>query len=336
MARSTRKASLENRTARDALPPKKRHWVNIGKGLALGYRKGTSGGSWYVRLANEDNRYTLKAIGQADDYREAPEEYSDACTIRVFNYFQAQDRAKEIAVEIAMSSGGGPYTVRAALEDYMASRERPRSLPAEWASINAHILPALGDRPVNALTTKEIRDWRDALAKAPARIRGPGNLKKTPEDDSELSEYRRKRKATANRVFTSLKAALNRAWTDRTDIPSDTAWRKAKPFKNVDAPKVRYLTQAECIRLLNACPPDFRQLVRGGLLTGARYGALTRTQVRDYNPDMHTLLIREPKEGKSRHVPLNDEGQQFFDQLTVGRHGKEIIFLHDDGRPRHG
>ena len=142
-----------------------------------------------------------------------------------------------------------------------------------------------------------------------------------------------KRKATANRVFTSLKAALNRAWTDRTDIPSDTAWRKAKPFKNVDAPKVRYLTQAECIRLLNACPPDFRQLVRGGLLTGARYGALTRTQVRDYNPDMHTLLIREPKEGKSRHVPLNDEGQQFFDQLTVGRHGKEIIFLHDDGRP---
>ena len=206
MARATRKASLENRTARDALPAKKRHWVNIGKGLALGYRKGASGGSWYVRLAKEGNRYTLKAIGQADDYREAPEEYSDACTIRVFNYFQAQDRAKEIAVEIAMSSGSGPYTVRAALEDYMASRERPRSLPAEWASINAHILPVLGDRPVNALTTEEIRKWRDALANAPARIRGPGKLKEIPDDDSELAEYRRKRKATEIPRFGELPA----------------------------------------------------------------------------------------------------------------------------------
>jgi hypothetical protein len=40
----------------------------------------------------------------------------------------------------------------------------------------------------------------------------------------------RRRQASANRVFTILKAALNHAFHDGK-VPSDIAWRTVKPFK---------------------------------------------------------------------------------------------------------
>jgi hypothetical protein len=55
---------------------------------------------------------------------------------------------------------------------------------------------------------------------------------------------------------------------------SDDAWRRVKPFKAVDTARVRYLSEAECVRLVNACEPAFRGLVRGALLTGCRHSEL--------------------------------------------------------------
>ena len=81
-----------------------------------------------------------------------------------------------------------------------------------------------------------------------------------------------------------------------------------KPFHDVDAPVVRYLTEAECVRLVNACPADFRQMVSAALLTGCRYGELAALRVRDFNPDAGVLTIRTSKSGKARHVVLTDEG----------------------------
>jgi integrase len=44
-------------------------------------------------------------------------------------------------------------------------------------------------------------------------------------------------------------------------------------------------------------------------------------RVEDFNPDSGTLLIRQSKAGKSRHVVLTDEGAAFFAQLSAGRPG---------------
>ena len=57
-------------------------------------------------------------------------------------------------------------------------------------------------------------------------------------------------------------------------VGSDLAWRRVKPFREVDTPVVRFLDTSECQRLVNACEGDFRNLVRGALLTGCRYGEL--------------------------------------------------------------
>ena len=127
-----------------------------------------------------------------------------------------------------------------------------------------------------------------------------------------------------------LKAALNLAHHERR-VSSNEAWASVKPFRNVDTPIVRYLSDAEAKRLANACDKEFRPLVQGALLTGCRYGELVALQARDFNSDAGTLAIRTSKSGKPRHVVLTEEGQRFFTQATAGKDGAALIFTRDAG-----
>jgi hypothetical protein len=65
--------------------------------------------------------------------------------------------------------------------------------------------------------------------------------------------------------------ALNRAY-NAGKVPTDAAWRKVKPFRHADAAVVRYLSDDEARRLVNACDNDFRLLVQAALLTGCLIG----------------------------------------------------------------
>jgi integrase len=151
-----------------------------------------------------------------------------------------------------------------------------------------------------------------------------------PTDDEGL----RRRRATLNRTLTVLKAALNLAWS-KGKIPSDTAWRRVKPFKEADAARMRYLTIPEAKRLINASPMDFRQLVQAALLTGARYGELAALVVEDFNPDSDTLHVKTSKSGKGRHIALTDEGARYFSALTAGRKSGEPILRKANGERWH-
>jgi integrase len=136
---------------------------------------------------------------------------------------------------------------------------------------------------------------------------------------------KRARRATVNRTWAILRAALNHAFREGK-VDNDIAWRNLKPFRSVDGARIRYLTIAEAKRLINACDTVFRPVVEAALQTGCRYGELCRLQVHDFNPDSGTLAIRQSKSGKARHVVLSDEGKAFFEQLTVGRSGADPIF----------
>ena len=85
----------------------------------------------------------------------------------------------------------------------------------------------------------------------------------------------------------------------KADITSDDAWRRVKPFKAVDTARVRYLLGAECVRLVNACQPDFRNLVRGALLTGCRYSELTAMHAADFNADAGVVTVRDQQGGQA-------------------------------------
>src|SRR5262249_4581346 len=139
------------------------------------------------------------------------------------------------------------------------------------------------------------------------------------------------RRASTNRTWTVLRAALNHAFHDGK-IESDAAWRKVKPYKGVDAARIRYLTVAEAARLINAADPEFRPLVEAALQTGCRYGELIRLEVVDFNADDGTIAIRKSKTGKARHVVLTDEGIAFFRSITAGRAGADLMFRRASGR----
>ena len=89
----------------------------------------------------------------------------------------------------------------------------------------------------------------------------------------------------------------------------------------------------EVRRLLNACAPEVRPIVEAGLMTGARYGEITRFCVGDFDADQKALRIRQTKTGKTLYQPLTPEGVEFFEGHVAGRSLKELIFTRDNGEP---
>lgn len=333
MARTIRNAKIDTRSARAKLKARREpYWTSIQSRCAMGYRKGATGGTWIARFYNPDVKPKLRyhALGAADDAM-------DGDSALAFSFSQAQEQARvwfaQVATDGNEEQGTGPYTVRMAIEDYFESYKRRHAQAAKAAefSSNAHIIPAFGETEVTRLSTKAIRNWHHKLAETPARLRSrtgePNKFRETADDP----ETRRKRQSTANHILTILKAALNHAWREGK-VASDDAWRRVKPFRDVESPIVRYLTAAECKRLVNACTEDFRSLARAAIFTGCRYGELAALRVSDFNPDAGTLTVRTSKSGKPRHVVLTDEAQAFFADVTAGRTGTSPIFSHTDGK----
>ena len=332
MGRLVRDSNMGTREARRRLTVRKvPYWRLIVEGIHLGYYKGSdSGGKWYVKTRTPEGKYTWQAIGSTDDY-------ADANGKTVLSYSQAQDIAKKIGEKIRLGADyedTKPYTIKNAVEDYLIDFKAngKKSLYATETQINAHILPTFSDKVISTLTFKQLNNWKNKLATTDKRARSSKKLKREQKyiaDDSSDGEYQRRRRATTNRIITIFKAILNHAFNTNR-VQSNEAWLKLKSFKNVSEPKIRFLSEDETTRLLNACDADFRLLIRGALLTGARYGELTNMKVGDYSPDNNTIFIHQSKSGKPRHIPLNQEGIKFFEQLTAGKVSHELIFTRSD------
>lgn len=336
MARTVRDAKLETRTARAGLKAAgKPYWRAIEQGLHLGYRKGVTGGRWVLRQhVGGAKVYEVETIGTADDTL-------DPDGAAILSFAQAQAVARRRFVERKRIAAGlpaeaGPYRVRDAISDYLAWLDQNRKSGRDARQrAEALILPTLGAIECAKLTTKTLRDWLNGMKKEAPRLR---TAKGKPQKHRDLAaeanpaEAERRRKASANRVLTILKAALNLAWREAPPkIASDDAWRRVQPFEEADAARVRYLTTAECTRLLNAADPEFRPLAQAALLTGCRFGELAALTVGDFNPDSGTLHIRTSKSGKGRHVVLTEEGTAFFRSLSAGRLATARMLSKADG-----
>jgi integrase len=331
MARTPRNSSLESRTARARLRIRRSpYFAKIAKGLRLGYYRGAVAGSWIARCYRGAGVYATAALGIADDT-------VDADGVKVLDYWQAQEHARRWGERQRLIAEGrlreGFYTVADAVTDYLGeitAEKSPAAVRGAKYVFDAWIVPELGAIQVEKLTTDRINRWRNQLATQPKRVRKKLTAtepatRETPDDE----DARRARKASANRILTMLKAALNRAFHgDR--VSSDSAWRKVKPFKKVDEAVVRYLSAVEARRLVSACPEDFRKLVQAALLTGCRYSELARLKCANFNSDSATLAIRLSK-GKIRHVVLTDEAKQSFAEWTEKKGPADHVFLRADG-----
>jgi integrase len=328
MARTVRDVALETRAARARLRSQgKPYYRTIEEGLHLGYRKPVSGaGKWVLRHYVGGQDYTVETIEAADDL-------SDADGVAILSYRQAQARARERMVHRAHAAAGkpGPLTVRDIVEAYLEWLEGNRKSAVDARlRARAHIYPTLGNIEAALLKTDVLRKWHVALAKALPRARTKlGKAQQHRAFDGSADALRRRR-SSANRVLTILKAALNHAFNDGK-LPSDAAWRKVKPFRGVDAARIHYLTVAEARRLIDACEPGFRPLVQAALQTGARYGELVSLNVHDFNPDAGTVTIRQSKASKPRHVVLTNEGAAWFALWTDGQVGSEPLLRRPGG-----
>jgi len=337
MPRGRREFDLSSPTARRRLKAKRNsvpYWRFIAGGRYIGYRPHTGAqhfGTWVARLYVGNESYVMATLGTADDRAPADGE-------GVLSYQQALEKAQGWCDgQERQAKGMAPkepqaYTVAQCVADYLEWYAAHRkALSTTRHVVEALILPVFGKWQVAALTAREIRQWHQALAKTPARVRSaPG----APQRWRRLEgpEEERKRKATANRVLTIFKAALNFAFSEGR-VAADEAWRRVKPFKGVDAAKISYLDQEQAARLLKAEESDFQRLVQAALLTGCRYGELIALRVGDYLSDSQAVHIRESKSNKSRHVYLTEEAAAFFAGLTADRPAGETLFLRADGLP---
>jgi len=337
MARTVRDARLDSRTARSSLKTQaKPYFRTLDRGLHLGYRRGETSGTWVVRVYVGAGAYRVERLGTADDR-------ADADGVAILNFRQAQEAARKAHVKMEREGQGlpeqdGPYLVSAAMDDYVTSLEQEgrgdRTVRDTRKVLNLHVLPKLGSTHVDRLTTPQIKGWLSALAKTAPLLRTKAGKKQQHRAvDMKDEEVRRKRRAAANRVLTYFKAALNLAWRSNRAL-SDKAWRAVQPFKGADAARLRYLQLRECSLLVEGCADeDFRDLVQGGLHTGARYSELARLEPPDFNSDVGTLAVRRSKSGKPRHVVLTDEGRAFFAALVKRASNRALLFVQANGEP---
>jgi integrase len=157
----------------------------------------------------------------------------------------------------------------------------------DW-SAEAWIKPEIGMVELTKLSKARIVKWHQKVAETPARFRTKPGEEQNHRQSDNTPEAVRRRRSTANRVLTILKATLNHAHREGK-CTSDDAWRTVRAFREVDAARLRYLSDDEARRLTNACRADFRALVTGALLTGCRYGELAAMIVGDFNPNGEAL-----------------------------------------------
>src|SRR3990167_7485794 len=230
MSRKVRDSRLQSREARLKLTPHNEpYWRLIHEGLHLGYRKGHRTGTWVVRIFDpKKDGYVRESIGMADDS-------SDSDNQHILTFKEAQTKAIDCARTFHLPSHK-PLTMLEASTHYLKWYKEHRKSYLETSTfIEAHILPTFGSKNIADITTKDIREWHQNIAEQPARKRsskfGEQQYRNTPN----TPDAKRARRSSANRILTVLKAILNKAYHDEL-IVDNAAWRRVKPFPNVDEP----------------------------------------------------------------------------------------------------
>ena len=315
MARSTRSAKLETRSARLRLPVvKKPVFVKLSPGLHLGYRRNQTAGTWVVRRIDGAKDWTTR-IGEADDF-------ADADSNAILDFWQAQDKARTLGRPERAEAGGSakPATVEQALAAYEADLKTRSVDVGNVARVRMHLSATLRDRPVSLLASRDLRRWRDGLVKhlAPASV---------------------------NRTCTGLKAALNLAAEQDERIGNRRAWETglatipdAEQSRNVILPEpiVREIIAAARQQSL-----EFGTLVEVAAVTGARVSQLARIEVQDLQADREAprLMMPTSKKGKGqkavqrRPVPLPAGLAAKLRALSAGRPATAPLLVKPSGEP---
>jgi integrase len=134
--------------------------------------------------------------------------------------------------------------------------------------------------------------------------------------------------ATCNRYLAVLRATLRAAHIRKWIVRVPT-------FKLYSEPKerVRWLTDDEMTKLLEACPSRWRGMIRVSLATGLRQSNVRAMRWEWVDLERQTLCIPGEffKNGKDFAIPLSQDAAQAISE-NLGRHS-EFVFVDDHGQP---
>ena len=195
--------------------------------------------------------------------------------------------------------------------------------------INHHIIPLLGNTPVEELSQEVFTQFCiDVLEAAPKRGKQMQGSK-TPLDALD-HEQLRKRKKTLNTLIGLLKMAIEMAW-ENGDVKSDRSWRRLRRVPHADTPRQFFLTRAQAKRLIACSRADLSVLVQAALYTGCRVSELARLKARDVGGHIFGIYVEPMKSYRGRYVILPDEGMSFFLDLVDGLDDEDLVFCMSSG-----
>lgn len=287
--------SERKRKALKIRPQPYRHKIKPLHYLAYRRNKNFDGGKWIAILVRAQH-----SLGVESDL-----DYSEALDAALKWFASCEGETTEIVVNA---------TVETAVDDYVAhlSVEKTKQTAKETgARIQKHASAALMKTKLAALTTRQIKLFRDGMVKV--------------SDDPEAV---RKSKDTANRVMGMLKAALNLAYRNGL-VSSDVAWRRVDRFKAVNKACTLFLTDDQVRELLAVTTGGFHDLVELAVHTGARYGELTTATVSDFDPADGTFML-SGKTG-TRTTYLSDTAVAVLKRIVRNKLPGAYLLMQDDG-----
>jgi integrase len=307
--------NLQTPTSRAKLAPQgKPYKVRLLPGVFLGYRAARSGiGAWVVIASDGKGGQWTKAFGHADDKQKAD---GDA----VLNYEQAAGKARALARGDANAAADRPVTIveaLAAYEDDLKGRGR-RAYNAEWP--RKHLPAHLREQALSTVTSKQLRQWRDALTKTDL----------TAASVNKIAKSARAAFVLAGKLDPRV-AANVQAWTVGLEMLPNSV--KSRDAVLPDAQVTAVVAAAYAI------DERFGLFVQAHAETGSRSSQLARCLVADLLAGENKLMVPASRKGRNGGhgghvgVPLTAGLAARLRQAAAGRAAGEPLFLQSDGQP---
>jgi integrase len=294
---------------------RKPYWATIALGIAIGYRRNKTAGTWSVRVADGKGAHWIRAIGTADDYDTA-----DGNTF--LDFWQAQDRARSIGLGARHDHSGALVTVRGAVDAYEAALAARGGDVDNARRILPHLPDSLANKTVALLAARDFAPWRAALL--------AGGLSAS----------------AINRATACLRAALNNAAAEDERISNRSAWEKAlRSLPNATQSRNNVILSEADVRAVVAAAyaisAEFGMWTEVAAVTGARPSQIARLEVADIQakrPDPRLMMPcmakgRSRKAVERRPVPVPPSLAAKLAALGEGRPPDAQLLLKRDGKP---
>lgn len=298
--------AIHKRNVRDALAPRREpYWAApLEPGRFVGFRVTAKGRrSWIARARDDESgKQQYRALGAFTEQFDYP-----AATKAAREWFTSLDGGVNTK---------GPYTVEQACREYVEDRRREKgdhtADDAAWRFKRAVYGTSFGRTDLEKLRTPTVKKWRDSL---------------TVKDD----EDRKMGKAGANRVMSSVRAALNLAVRNRrVSAARAQEWDEVKQFQKADGRREIFLDLSQRRALVEAATGAIGDLIQGALLTGGRPGELVSAKRSAF--DARTKTLKLAGKTGTRDVPLVGDSLALFERLAKSKLPDAPLFMRDDGQ----